>query len=73
MDAKMSPAEIIDISGGYVRHSEQLRELLKMGFWRARRSRVTGAVILERAHYEAVCRGERAPAGKPSRPQLQPV
>ena len=73
MEAVLTKAELDRVTG-YTRHAEQLRELLKMGFWRARRSKVTGAVILERAHYEAVCRGERQPAGTPSRrPQLQPV
>lgn len=73
MEAVLTKAELDRVTG-YTRHAEQLRELLKMGFWRARRSKVTGAVILERAHYEAVCRGERQPAVTPSRrPQLQPV
>ncbi len=39
----------------------QLRELHRQGFHRARRG-VDGAVILERAHYEAVCAGRDAPA-----------
>lgn len=41
---------------GYVRQAEQLRALHEQGFWRARRL-ITGRVILERSHYEAVCRG----------------
>ncbi|GAA4424587.1 hypothetical protein [Acidovorax lacteus] len=40
---------------GYKRAKEQLPELHRQGFYRARQSRSTGAVILERAHYDAVC------------------
>ena len=42
---------------GYRQPAKQLAELHRQGFWRARRCRVTGAVILERPHYDAVCRG----------------
>jgi hypothetical protein len=40
---------------GYRRPGDQLAELQRRGFFRARRSRCTGDVILERAHYDAVC------------------
>ena len=72
MEAKLSHAEIAQITG-YQQHAKQLEELLRMGFWRARRSRLSGSVILERAHYEAVCRGEQQPSKESRRPKLQPV
>ena len=43
---------------GYAQPARQLAELLRQGFYRARLSPVTGAVILERAHYEAVTTAE---------------
>lgn len=43
----------------YRRAGDQLRELHLQGFSRARLGR-DGSVILERAHYEAVCQGQRA-------------
>lgn len=52
--AVLSRAEIESVTG-YRRPSEQLAELKKRGFYRARRSPTTGAVILERPHYEAIC------------------
>lgn len=45
---------------GYKDPGCQLRELLRQGFYRARRSPRTGQVILERAHYDAVCAGAKA-------------
>ncbi|MET3514303.1 MULTISPECIES: hypothetical protein [Pseudacidovorax] len=71
----LSPAELVEVSGGYRRPHEQHEELLRQGFWRARRSRVTGEVILERAHYLAVCAGgtcARESIGQ-SEPRLRPV
>lgn len=52
----MTPEELYGITG-YRRAREQLAELHRQGFWRARRARLTGEVILERLHYEAVCKG----------------
>lgn len=72
----MTPDEVRRISGGYVQAAKQLQELHRQGFWRARRARVTGEVILERAHYEAVCSGqERAPAqaARHAAPTLRPA
>ena len=40
----------------YARPGQQLEELHRRGFHRARRAR-DGSVVLERAHYEAVCAG----------------
>lgn len=46
--------------------SKQLAELHRQGFCRARKGR-TGGVVLERAHYEAVCAG----AAQTRRPQVR--
>ena len=51
----LTPDEVAEVTG-YRQQAKQLEELHRQGFWRARRS-ITGRVILERAHYEAVCRG----------------
>lgn len=61
MSATLTDLEIERLAGGYKRPAEQLRELLKLGFWRARRSELNGKVILERPHYEAVSRGGDQP------------
>lgn len=69
----LTPAELEAITG-YRRAAEQLQELHRRGFLRARRSRVTGAVILERAHYLAVCAGQQAPERpRVHKPQLRRV
>jgi hypothetical protein len=58
---------------GYRRPGDQLAELQRRGFFRARRSRCTGDVILERAHYDAVCSaGIRAAQEDDSRPRVTP-
>jgi len=44
---------------GYSRSAEQVAELHRLGFQRARVDRL-GRVVLERAHYEAVCDGRFA-------------
>ena len=51
----------------YTQPARQLRELHRQGFSRARIGR-TGAVILERAHYEAVAAGKIAPEAPRVRP-----
>lgn len=61
--------ELIALTG-YRRGAEQLAELRHQGFWRARRS-ISGAVVLERAHYDAVCRGQDAAPKQQHRPQLR--
>ncbi len=55
---------------GYRRPADQLAELHRQGYWRARRSPL-GSVICERAHYQAVNAGA-APASEPRvrKPQL---
>ncbi len=49
---------------GYRTSKRQLSELHRQGFYRARIS-ATGNVILERAHYDAVCAGDK-PAKEPT-------
>lgn len=71
----LTEQEIVRLSGGYTRQHEQLRELHKLGYYRARRGMVTGEVILERAHVEAVASG-LAPANESqlrNRPKLRAV
>lgn len=53
----LAPDELHEITG-YTQAAKQLAELQRQGFWRARRNAM-GAVVLERSHYEAVCRGEQ--------------
>lgn len=62
-DILLTDPELVALTG-YQRQSEQLAELHRQGFVRARRDRA-GRVVLERAHYEAVCAGQRAPADRP--------
>ena len=49
---------------GYRTPNRQLTELHRQGFYRARIG-ATGNVILERAHYDAVCAGDK-PAKEPT-------
>jgi hypothetical protein len=51
----LSQAELVELTH-YRQPASQLRELHRRGFHRARRG-ADGSVILERAHYEAVCAG----------------
>lgn len=73
-DLLLSAAEIERLTS-YTRPAEQLVELHRQGFHRARRNRL-GEIVLERAHYDAVCRSVGAaandePAGP--RPKVRPV
>lgn len=63
----LTPAELAELTG-YARPSDQVAELHRLGFTRARRCRVTGRAVLERAHYEAVTCGQR----DERRPQVRP-
>lgn len=55
----LSPEEVQDAAGGYLRPADQLRELHARGFSRAYIPKVgRKRVILERAHYDAVVRGQ---------------
>ena len=58
MSATLEPQEVTQITG-YKRPADQLDELHRQGFYRARRSPTTGNIILEREHYIAVCAGSR--------------
>lgn len=63
MTLLLTPHELQTLTG-YKQPAAQLAELLRQGYWRARRAPITGRVILERAHYEAVARGiDQQPAG----------
>lgn len=64
MSLTLTLAELAQLTG-YRRPAEQLAELHRQGFYRARRSPATGAIILERAHYDAVCGGARQTPGGP--------
>lgn len=66
-DILLSPEELVALTG-YQRAADQVPELQRQGFTRARRSPTTGQTILERAHYEAVCAGQKAQA----RPKVRP-
>lgn len=61
-DLNLSPMEVKAAAGDYSQPKRQLQELHARGFARAYISKVTGRVVLERAHYEAVVRGQFAPA-----------
>ena len=52
---------------GYRQPAAQLAELHRQGFFRARRL-ITGGVLLERAHYQAVCAAQH----QASRPRIKP-
>lgn len=70
----LAPDEILALTGCR-RTADQLRALHAAGFVRARIGR-TGAVILERAHYDAVAAGQFAvpPAARHTgEPTLRPV
>lgn len=57
----------------YRQPSKQLAELHRQGFYRARMGRV-GGVVLERAHFEAVCAGRVvSPGGGARLPKLRPA
>lgn len=71
MSVTLSPEEVQAASGGYKRPAEQLRELHRRGFFRAYRSKVTGEVVLERPHYDAVAAGIQPSTQPGSRPRLR--
>lgn len=71
----LTAGELRQVTGGKKHPRRQLAELHARGFWRARLG-VDGKVVLERAHYEAVCAGAlpgSVEARDTSRPQLQAV
>ncbi len=70
-DLLMTPDEVRTLTG-YKRPAQQLDELKRQGYWRARRAPVTGRVVLERAHYEAVCAGADLAPGAKARHRPEP-
>jgi hypothetical protein len=76
MSLTLTPAEIERLTGySAKRPGLQVKELHRQGFYRARRGSVTGEVICERAHVEAVAAGSAAvPLGQArNRPKLRAV
>lgn len=74
MALTLSPDELRELTGGLSQPAAQLRELRAQGYFRARRSKVTGQVVLERAHVEAVNAGRATiepPAPKLRQPTLR--
>lgn len=73
----LTDEEVKEVSGGYSRPADQLRALHDRGFVRAHRSKLTGRVVLERGHYDAVVAGHAAAANDPRggrpRPKLRPA
>lgn len=67
-DLLLTPAELERLTG-YRRGHEQLEELHRQGFFRARRNRL-GEIVLERAHYDAVAAGGASRA-EPEAPTFQ--
>ena len=63
MSIILSSDELAGVTG-YRTPKRQLEELHRQGFYRARIS-AAGNVILERAHYDAVCAGDK-PAKEPT-------
>lgn len=68
----MSEAELVKLTG-YKRAAEQLEELHRLGFFRARRNRLN-EIVLERAHYDAVCAAAHPAQRQPNegRPRVLP-
>lgn len=65
----LSRAELIELTDGLTQPAAQLRELRRQGFFRARLGKVTGQVVLERGHYDAVVAGRAA--NEPPGPKLR--
>lgn len=66
MSITLDDSELIALTG-YERPSKQLAELIRQGFYRARIGRFN-KVVLERAHFEAVC----ASRERVDRPRVRP-
>lgn len=62
MSTCLTDTEIAELCPGLTQPAARLRYLRSQGFVRARLQ--GGVVVLERVHYEAVCRGEFATAGR---------
>ncbi|NUZ07619.1 hypothetical protein [Piscinibacter koreensis] len=66
----LSDDELRQITG-YTQPAKVLTELHRQGFWRARRG--PAGVILERAHYQAVCSGTFGKMPEAPRPKVKPA
>lgn len=64
----LSEPELLKLTG-YKRAAEQLEELHRQGFYRARRNRL-GELVLERAHYDAVCAAAAPQQAERRRPKV---
>lgn len=76
MSVVLTQGQIRQLAGGLTQPRRQLTELHKRGYWRARLG-VDGRVVLERAHYEAVCAGALPPGEEKrdtrARPRLRAI
>ena len=71
-DLLLSAEELQALTGrSSKRPASQLGLLHKRGFHRAHIN-LGGRLVLERAHYDAVCRGEAGAAPERKRPQITP-
>lgn len=68
MNITLTPQELVELTG-YRRGGDQLKALHAAGYWRARLA-PTGRVVVERVHFEAVCKGQTAGSAAP-RPKLR--
>lgn len=72
----LTEGELVQVAGGHTQPRRQLTELHKRGFWRARLG-IHGRVVLERAHFDAVCAGALPPGqakvDTPGRPRLEAI
>lgn len=68
----LTEQQLVELTG-YTQKAAQLAELHAQGFYRARRNAL-GEVVLERAHYDAVCAGHQAAPAAPAAPlpELRP-
>lgn len=71
--ADLIAPEVIQRITGYKRPADQLRELHRQGFYRARIAKVTHEVVLERPHYDAVAAGQGSAANQDHRPTVRPL
>ena len=73
-DTVLPRDQVERLSGGYKRPSDQLRALHALGYYRARIGKVSREVVLERAHYDAVCAGQGAASNDDQhQPKVRPL
>lgn len=72
----LTQGQIRQLAGGLSQPRRQLGELHRRGFWRARLG-ADGRVVLEHAHYQAVCAGALPPGevkrDTAARPKLRAI